>query len=165
MEVCEMKDDELEADERKLIKGEITDLSEAEKVEIEKKLEEKVATKKQSWSFSQKLSEWQNWLKTEAAKLAVDYLEEEVKKIKQQIYGLKTSANHYKRKAFENNKGKANKLLAELNTISQKNQTVAPTEKGFLQPKVLIPVALLAVVLAIAAVLVIRKRKQAKVKK
>jgi hypothetical protein len=90
-----------------------------------------------------------------------------VRKIKQQIYLLKSSTNPLKSKAFKNNEEKVNKLLAELNTVSQKSQTVAPTEKGFFRPEVIIPIALVAVVLiAAVGIMVMRRRnKQLKVKK
>ncbi|MCE8163618.1 MAG: hypothetical protein I3273_05640 [Candidatus Moeniiplasma glomeromycotorum] len=120
MEVCQIKDNELEDKEKKLINGEITDLDQAK--QVEKELEEKIITKKHSWSFRQKLNEWQNWLKNEAANLAVNHLEEEVKKIKRQIYSLKFSSNFLKTKAYQENEAKTNQLLAEINNISQKNQ-------------------------------------------
>jgi hypothetical protein len=167
MEVCGIKENELEDQERKLIKGEIVGLSEAEKVEIEKKLEEKVATKKQSWSFSQKLSEWQNWLKTRAAELAVDHFQEELKKIKRQIYSFKSGANSLKLKAFKQNEKQVNKLLADLNNFSQKDQKVTPTEKNFWKrPEVIIPTVLgIGLVIVIVGVIIRGKRKQVKVKK
>jgi len=132
---------------------------------LRKKLEEKVATKKHSWSLSQKLSEWQNWLKTKAAKLAVDHLEAETRKIKQHIYNLKSSTNFFKQQAYKNNEAEVNNLLADLNTISQKNQTVAPAKKGFFRPGVVIPVSLLLVLGLVAVVILVkRRRKQGKVK-
>jgi len=67
-------------------------------------------------------------LKTKAAELAVNHFQEEVKKIKQQIYSLKSGANSLKLKAFEQNEKQVNKLLADLDNFSQK---VTPTEKSF----------------------------------
>ncbi|MCE8163579.1 MAG: hypothetical protein I3273_05990 [Candidatus Moeniiplasma glomeromycotorum] len=155
----EIKDNELEEKEKKLINGEITEPSEFK--EIEKNLEKKLATKKHSWNFSQKLSEWQNWLRTTAVRLAANHLEEETKKIKRQIYSLKSSANSIKRQAYQQNEQKVNQLLAELNNVSQtSNQTTAPVEKGFWQPKVLIPTTLAIVGLIILVAVIIRKNKK-----
>jgi hypothetical protein len=78
---------------------------------------------------------------------------------------MENNSNRYVQQAFQDNKNHVNNLLAELDTISQGNQTVAPNEKGFFRPEVVIPVSLSAVVLAIAVAVVIRKRKLAKAKK
>ncbi|MCE8163957.1 MAG: hypothetical protein I3274_07170 [Candidatus Moeniiplasma glomeromycotorum] len=156
----EIKDNELEEKEKKLINGEITEPNEFK--EIEKNLEKKMATKKHSWNFSQKLSEWQNWLRTTAVRLTANHLEEETKKIKRQIYSLKSSANSFKRQAYQQNEQKVNQLLAELNNVSQtSNQTTnAPVEKGFWQPKVLIPATFVIVGLIILVAVIVRKNKK-----
>jgi hypothetical protein len=85
--------------------------------------------------------------------------------IKQEIKNAKNSSNTYVRQAYEKNENEANKLLAKLDAVSQGNQTVAPNEKGFFRPEVIVPLSLSVVVLAIVATIVIRRRKLAKAKK
>ncbi|MCE8159303.1 MAG: hypothetical protein I3270_01885 [Candidatus Moeniiplasma glomeromycotorum] len=159
MEVCQIKDDELEANEKKLINGEITDSNQSK--QVEKALEEKIITKKHSWSFRQKLNEWQNWLKNEAANLAVNHLEEEVKKIKRQIYSLKFSSNFLKTKAYQENEAKTNQLLAEINNISQKNQPNSSPSASW--PKTLGIGALIVVpVVLVVGGIIVRQRSRIK---
>src|SRR3954466_12123042 len=124
MEVCQMKENELEVEERKLINGEITDSKQS--AQIEKKLEEKVIEKKHSWSFSQEIknlhSKWENLLKqSKENRLSVKDLIEEVRKIREQIDSIRLSSNPFKQKAYQNNEAKVNQLMAEINTKLQGN--------------------------------------------
>jgi hypothetical protein len=164
LKVIEVSKDELEEDERNLIEGKITDQSKAK--ETEKRLEEKIETKKQSQSFSQKINEWQNWLKTTAAEMAINHFQEEAKKIKKHVYSLKFSTNPFKRNAYKNNQQRVNNLFSELNAISQTQDIQTPpppTEKSLFRPEVVIPVSLVAVA-AIFATVIIRRKKRLKAK-
>jgi hypothetical protein len=163
LKVIEVSKDELEEDERNLIEGKITDQNKAK--ETEKRLEEKIETKKQSQSFSQKINEWQNWLKTTAAEMAINHFQEEAKKIKKHVYSLKFSTNPFKRNAYKNNQQRVNNLFSELNAISQTQdiQIPPPTEKSLFRPEVVIPVSLVAVA-AIFATVIIRRKKRLKAK-
>jgi len=78
---------------------------------------------------------------------------------------MENNSNRYTQQAFQDNKSHANNLLAELDTISQGNQTVASNEKGFFRPEVVVPASLSLVALVIVATIVIRRRKLAKAKK
>jgi hypothetical protein len=163
LKVIEVSKDELEEDERNLIEGKITDQNKAK--ETEKRLEEKIETKKQSQSFSQKINEWQNWLKTTAVEMAINHFQEQAKIIKKHVYSLKSSTNPFKRNAYEANKQRVNNLFSELNAISRTLdiQTVPPTKKNLFRPEVMVPVSLVAV-LAIAFAVIIRRKKRIKAK-
>ena len=52
-----------------------------------------------------------------------------------QIYSLKLSTSSFKKQAYQGNEEKVKNLLVELNNLSQKNQTVAPTH----QPPAILP--------------------------
>ena len=72
-----------------------------------------------------------------------------------------SDANTYHQQVYQINKSQVDKVLAEQGFIQVSNKTDSHL---FLQPKVLIPVGIVTVVLAIAALVIIRKRKQKKVK-
>lgn len=131
--------------------------------ELENKVSEKIGNKGA-------LNTLNGWLKQakelveSAKKSTVKHLQEELEKVKKELYSFRHSTNAYQKSAYESKEKDVKEALEKLEKVSQNNAAQQP-KSGFFQSKVLIPVALLAVVLAIAAVVVIRKRKQIKVKK
>lgn len=161
-------DSEIEYDEeeKRFLNGQIDD--QQKKEQVAKRIEEKINVKRKTWSFWKWLKELREWLKVKAKllkknnKVAFDQKKEQ---IKQEIENKKNSSNSYTQQAYQKNKQQAEALLRELDNISQNNQTVSPNEKGFFRPEVMVPLSIfVAVVLAIVAAVVIRKRKQVKVK-
>jgi len=151
--------------EQKLFNGEITDPE--KKKEIVKQIEDKINAKKNSWNLWKWLQEMKKWIKTKAKLLRKNNkigFENKKEQIKKELENKKNSSNRHIREAYSSSENQVNNLLAELDAISQENQTVAPSEKGFFRPEIVIPISLVAVV-AIAAAIVIRKRKSAKAKK
>jgi len=157
---------EYDEEEKQFLKGQISDQQKQE--QIAKRIEVKVNVKRKSWSLWKWLKEQAKWLKTKARLLRKNNkvgFDQKKEQIKQEIKNAKNNSNTYARQAYQKNESEVNKLLAELDAVSQENQTVAPTEKGFFRPEVIVPVGLLVVAVVVGAIVIVRrKRKPAKVK-
>jgi hypothetical protein len=141
----------------KIKNGEIKEASEIN--EVENKVVVKIGNK-------QALNTLSDWLKR-AKKLVegitkgtADKLNQELQKVKKGLYSFQFSSNVYCQNAYQD---KEKDIKAALNKLENYSVNNATQSTGGLPLKVIIPVSLLAV-LAVAAIVLVRRRKQAKVK-
>ena len=156
-------------EEEKFLNGEITDPE--KKKEVAEQVKTKVNVKKKGWDLKKKLNKALKWAEDAAKKLLkqgkkkVEALENKAKQIKKELKNIENGSNRYERQAYQENKEQVNKLVAKLDVILQNNQTVAPTEKSFFHPEVMIPVSIVALLAIVATIVVIRRKKLTKIKK
>src|SRR6185369_11132333 len=86
-----------------------------------------------------------------------DYLRGELKKVKEGLYSFRHSTNVYEKKIYQDKEQDVLQALDKLENFSVDN-TNQPS--GLFQPKVIIPVVLVALVLTAAVVVIIRNRRR-----
>ena len=96
---------------------------------------------------------------------SADYLKKQAKEVQEGLYSFVYGTNSYEKDAYQSNQEKITSALNKLENRSFCN-TNQPDKSGFFRPEVIIPVSLAAVALiGITAAVIIRKRKQIKLKK
>jgi len=93
---------------------------------------------------------------------SIDSLKKQAKEVQEGLYSFVYDTNSYKKDVYQSNQEKITSALKELENHSF-NNTNQPEKSGFFRPEVIVPVSLL-VVLAVAAIVIVRRKKQAKVK-
>ena len=96
---------------------------------------------------------------------SADYLKKQAKEVQEGLYSFVYGTNSYEKDAYQSNQEKITSALNKLENRSFRN-TNQSDKSGFFRPEVIIPVSLAAVALiGITAAVIIRKRKQIKLKK
>ena|ERR1700722_3653323 len=92
-----------------------------------------------------------------------EYLKDELKKIQKGLYGFKSSTNTYQQSVYKEKEDEVKQMLEKLENHSfQNNTTQQPNKSGF-RPEIVIPLVVLAVVVITGVIVIVRRRKQAKV--
>jgi len=95
---------------------------------------------------------------------STDYLKKQAKEVQEGLYSFVYGTNSYQKSVYQDKQGEVKSALDKLenHSFSNDNQT---EKSGFFRPEVIILVSLVAVALiGIATAVIIRKRKQIKLK-
>jgi hypothetical protein len=93
---------------------------------------------------------------------SADYLEKELKKIKQGLYDFKFSSNVYQNNVYRSKEKDVNAMLNKLESFSVQNNATQQPKSNFFRKEIVIPFSLLAIALTGAVIIIIRRRKQLK---
>lgn len=150
-----------EATKNKLAKiksGEIQDTSEID--EVENKIVAKTGEKNAENALNSWLQQAKKLLESTKSSTA-DYLYQELKKIKKGLYDFQYSTNIYQKKIYQTRAKDVQAMLSKLENYSV--PTKQTSSDGLFRPEIIVPVSLLTVV-AVAALVIVRRKKRMKVK-
>jgi hypothetical protein len=153
---------EVDEEVKKVIQGEITDVDKVK--EIKERAIKEIGVKGAKSKWSSLMSKAKKLLE-KAKKGVTEQVKKDLKKIKDQMKSLKSRSsgdNSYLTDFYQKDKANIEKLERDLSSYSNENQTDSPKEIPW---GIIIPVSLVVVVLIGVVAVVVRKRKQNRVKR
>jgi hypothetical protein len=95
---------------------------------------------------------------------AKKYLQDELKRVQEGLRNFKLSTNIYQQGIYKEKENDVNQMLEKLENYSFQNNTTQQQNKSGFRPEIVIPLVLLAVVVVAGVIMIVRNKKQAKVK-